>query len=70
MKSLGRRYVDGLLNVVYEDRSYIVTDYGLEVQGLIPGRGKRYLSTPQHPDQLWSPHSPVSNRYWGLFLPW
>jgi hypothetical protein len=28
----------------------IVTSYRLNIQGLIPGRGKRFFSIPQHPD--------------------
>jgi hypothetical protein len=27
-----------------------VTDYGLDGQGSIPGKGKRFLSTPKHLD--------------------
>jgi hypothetical protein len=36
------------------DSSIIVaTGYGLDGQGLIPGRGKRFLCTPQCSDRLW-----------------
>jgi hypothetical protein len=30
-------------------------------------RSKRFLSTPQRPDQLWGPPSPLSNGYGGSF---
>jgi hypothetical protein len=33
----------------------IATGYGLDARGLIPGRGKRYLSSPQRPDRFWGP---------------
>jgi hypothetical protein len=36
-------------------------------QGLIPGRDKRFFSSPQHPDRLWGPSSDLSNGYRGLF---
>jgi hypothetical protein len=39
----------------------IVTGYGLDGRILIPGRGKRFLSTPQCPDRLWGPPSLLSN---------
>jgi hypothetical protein len=29
--------------------------------GSIPGRGKKFFFTPQHPDRLWSPRSLLSN---------
>jgi hypothetical protein len=29
--------------------------------GSIPGRGKRFFSSPQNPDRLWSPHSLLSS---------
>jgi hypothetical protein len=43
----------------------IATAYWLDGQDLIPGRGKRFFSAPQHPDHLWGP---LSLLYWGLFL--
>jgi hypothetical protein len=33
--------------------------------GLIPGRGKRFFSSPQRPDRLWDPPSLLSNGYRG-----
>jgi len=30
---------------------------GLMVWGSNPGRGKRFFSSPKHPDKLWSPSS-------------
>jgi hypothetical protein len=56
------------------DRSYsrgssvgIATDYGLEGRGSIPGRVRRFSSSPQRLDQLWSTLSLLLNGYWGLF---
>jgi hypothetical protein len=34
----------------------IATGYGLVGQDSIPGKGKRFISTPQYPNLLW--HSP------------
>jgi hypothetical protein len=41
----------------------ISTGYGMDSLGSIPGRGNRFFSTPQHPDQLWDPSSLLSNGY-------
>jgi hypothetical protein len=35
----------------------IPTGYGLDGWGSLPGRGKRFFSTPQSPDRLWGPPS-------------
>jgi hypothetical protein len=40
--------------------------YGLDCRGLIPGRDKRFFSSPQHRDRLWIPPSLLRNGYWGL----
>jgi hypothetical protein len=40
----------------------IATDYGLDSWGSIPGRDKRFFSTPQHTDRPWGPSS-----FLGLF---
>jgi hypothetical protein len=45
----------------------IATGYGLDGQGSISGRGKRFFSTPQHPGQLRGPPSLLSNWYWGCW---
>jgi hypothetical protein len=41
---------------------------GLDNWGLRPCSGKIFFSTPQHPDQLWGPNSPLSNGYRGILL--
>jgi hypothetical protein len=45
----------------------ITMGYGLDGRGSIPGRGKRFSSNPQRPDQLWGPPNLLSNEYWGLY---
>jgi hypothetical protein len=45
----------------------IAMSYKLDSQVLIPGRGKRFFCTPEHPDQLWGPHSLLYNEYQQLF---
>jgi hypothetical protein len=37
------------------------------IRGLNPSRGKRFLSSPKHPDQLWGPPSHLVNGCWGSF---
>jgi hypothetical protein len=39
----------------------------LEVRGSILGRGKRFFSSAQCPDELWGSPSLLSNGYRGLF---
>jgi hypothetical protein len=36
--------------------------------GIVTDRGKRFFSSPQHPDKLWSPRSLLSKEYRGQFL--
>jgi hypothetical protein len=38
------------------------------IQGSIPGRGKRFLSSPKCPDWLWGPSSLLFSRYQGCSL--
>jgi hypothetical protein len=45
----------------------IVTDYGLNVQGSIPGRGKEFFSSPPHPNRCCGPLSFLFNGYWRIF---
>jgi hypothetical protein len=47
----------------------IATGYGLGDRGvgLRVAVGSRIVSSPRHPDRLWSPPSLLSNGYWGLF---
>jgi hypothetical protein len=45
----------------------IVTGYGLDIKGSIPGRGKRFFFSPQHPDWILGQPTLLSNGYWGLF---
>jgi hypothetical protein len=47
----------------------ITADYELAERDSIPGRDKRFLSTPHHPDRLWDSSSLLSNGYRELF-PW
>jgi hypothetical protein len=42
--------------------------YWLNGQDSLPGRGKRFLCTPQRPDRLWGPFSLLSIGYRG-YLP-
>jgi hypothetical protein len=44
------------------------TDYGLDGQGLIPGKSTRSLFSQPRPDRLWVLTSLLSDAYWG-FLP-
>jgi hypothetical protein len=47
----------------------VVTGNRLDGQGLISRKGKRFFSTPQHPDQPWGPSSFLSKGHGGaLFL--
>jgi hypothetical protein len=50
--------------LLYHNSDGILMGYRLDSQGLIPGTGKRFFSTPQHPDQLWSPPSFLSKGHW------
>jgi hypothetical protein len=46
----------------------IIMEVGIATgRGSIPGRDRRFLSTPQHPDRLWGPPSLLFNRYRRLF---
>ena len=36
---------------------------GWAVQSSNPGRGKRFFSSPNNPDWLWDPFSPLFNGY-------
>jgi hypothetical protein len=54
-------------NLSRDSSDDLATDYGLVGRGSISGRGKRFFSSPQHPDRPWSPPSLLSNGYWWLF---
>jgi hypothetical protein len=42
--------------------------YRLDGWGSIPGRGKRFFSSPQRPEKFWGPSSLISNGYrWVVF---
>jgi hypothetical protein len=47
----------------------IVSDYGLNNWGLIPGKDKGFFFQPLRPDWLWDPPRLLSNGYRGS-LPW
>jgi hypothetical protein len=58
-----------VLFVGSRDSSFgILMGYGLDSWVSIPGRGKRFFSTPHHPDWLWGQLSLLYNGYCGLFL--
>jgi hypothetical protein len=39
------------------------TSYGLNGRGSIPGKDKRFLSSPEHPDRLWGAPNLFLNGY-------
>jgi hypothetical protein len=45
----------------------IVSDYGLDDRGSIPGRVKGFILYPLCPDRLWGPPSLLYNGYRGSF---
>jgi hypothetical protein len=45
-------------------QSILSTGYGLDGRDSIPGRDKRFISTPQRPDRLWGPPSLLPQRLW------
>jgi hypothetical protein len=45
----------------------IATGYGLNCRVLFPGRGKKFVSTPQRPHLFWGPTSLLPDRYRWLF---
>jgi hypothetical protein len=47
-------------------QTVLETGYGQDGPGSIPGM-ERFLSSPQRPEQLWGPPSPLSNGYRGLY---
>jgi hypothetical protein len=46
----------------------IATDYGVDGQGLIHGRGKKYFSSSQLPDRLWNTSTLLLKGHRGLSL--
>jgi hypothetical protein len=47
----------------------IATSYGLDGRGSIPGRGKRFFSSPQRSDRLWGSPSLLPSGYQGALYP-
>jgi hypothetical protein len=45
----------------------IGTGYGVDGRGSIPGKGKRFVSSPQCPDRLWGPPILLCYGYRGRF---
>jgi hypothetical protein len=45
-----------------------VAGYGLEIRGLIAGRGNRVFSSLQRLDRLWGETNLLYNGYWEFFL--
>jgi hypothetical protein len=60
ISSLFRKHVSQCIPETLDSSVGIATGYD---RGSIPGRGKRFFSTPQHPKRIWSPPSLLSNRY-------
>jgi hypothetical protein len=48
---------------VWSQDSSVVIATGYRQDSLISGEGKRFVSDPQHRDQLWGPPSLLSNGY-------
>lgn len=49
-----------------DSAAFITMGYGLDERDLIPGRAKKFFSTTQCPDRIWSPLNVIWNRYQGL----
>jgi hypothetical protein len=52
---------------IWDSSVETTTCYGLGSRSSIPGRCKRFFSSPRRSDWLWSPPSLPSSRYRGLF---
>ena len=44
-----------------------IYDRGWTIRGSNPGRGKWLSSSPNRPDRIWGPFSPLLSGYWGSF---
>jgi hypothetical protein len=38
---------------------------GCMIYGSSPGRGRRFIASPEHPDHLWGPPTLPFSEYWG-----
>jgi hypothetical protein len=54
-------------SVIWELEYLCLHIYGLDDRGSIPGRGMRFLSSPQLSDALWGPYSLLPNGYREIF---
>jgi hypothetical protein len=60
-----------LLLLVQDTSVGTVMDYWLDGRGSIPGRGKRFFSTPQWPHRLWAPLSLLTTgNSWLFYRVW
>jgi hypothetical protein len=81
VQPVARQYIDGTTWLttnstddiqdcyVFLSSGSIVSDYGLDDRGLIPGRGKGFFLYPLCPDRLWGPPSLLYNGYRGVLSP-
>jgi hypothetical protein len=67
IKDVFPRVEDSLILVHGDSSVGLATGYGLDGRGSFPGRGKRFVSSPQRPDRLWGPPSHLTNGYRGAF---
>jgi hypothetical protein len=65
--SLQRLFLKWTIVKIVGQLSRFGEENGLDDPGSIPGRGKRFFSIPQRPDQIWGPSSLLFNGHGGYF---